>query len=346
MSENDTGVASQSQEEKLFWQIFLLFFSDSGPTIIDWHSIREFTDDLDVLAGLIQMRTVGAVKDETEVFGSLCGPDTFPSGGRAVWFSWLIENQFSTDQRILEHGAQTTLICVYDPKHNQIINKSREVIEEVMQQISSQFSKIEEAILRIQQLQNTEITEEHYKQILATKGSGELTRQVDTVLTEKILQHWKGVVSYEAFEKLPTPQKLQTIVTDHIKSYRKTAAIILRKMVFKEGTPDEITTRSQQKIYWQSVMKTLNDLVQTELALETKQGEETEEDAMNVYTLLTTKKIWKKLPLIELNDVRITEQDIANFFFWYWLVTRGLSKEKRFSTLFHRLTLMQSPKKQ
>ncbi|MFX0209187.1 MAG: hypothetical protein ACFFDT_24600, partial [Candidatus Hodarchaeota archaeon] len=68
--------------------------------------------------------------------------------------------------------------------------------------------------LRIKQLDDSAITEDQYKQILTTKGSGKLTRQIDTLLSENILRHWKEVVSHEAFEKLPIPQKLQTIVNE------------------------------------------------------------------------------------------------------------------------------------
>ena len=67
MSKKDTEITSQTEGMKLFEQIFLVFFSDYGPTIIDYHSTFELMDDLDVLAGLIQTRTMGAVKDYVEL---------------------------------------------------------------------------------------------------------------------------------------------------------------------------------------------------------------------------------------------------------------------------------------
>ncbi|MFX0209188.1 MAG: hypothetical protein ACFFDT_24605 [Candidatus Hodarchaeota archaeon] len=127
-------------------------------------------------------------------------------------------------------------------------------------------------------------------------------------------------------------------------SPRKKSAIILRKMVFKEGRGDEITSKSEQKIYWQSMMDTFNDIVQNELTSKIKYGEETEKDVENVYSLLIKHRLWKKLSLAELDDARITERDITDFFFWYWLVSRGLSKKKQFFKQFHRLTLLPSPK--
>jgi hypothetical protein len=210
---------SENESSPLFWHLFLVYFADRGPIILDYHTTRPFDEDLDGLAAVLQVRSTGALqekvlKKEREVYGSLCGPDAFPTGGRAVWFNWFMQDKYAKDPRILAHGATTTLYCVFDPKDEEIINKSRTVIDDVLQQITTQLTDIDEVILRLLQPPDGVITAEYYTQLKTLESTGELTRQIDTILTKQIIRHWQEVIVHETFEKMPTPQKLQTIVNE------------------------------------------------------------------------------------------------------------------------------------
>ena len=81
-------------------------------------------------------------------------------------------------------------------------------------------------------------------------------------------------------------------------------------------------------------------LICQKIPSQVKRGKETEKDVEHVYRLLTEQKIWQVLPLADLDDPRITEKDIADFWYWYWFVERGLNKKKQFFKTFTRLTLV------
>ncbi|MHA2202842.1 MAG: hypothetical protein ACW991_04065 [Candidatus Hodarchaeales archaeon] len=177
----------------VFTQIFLVFFADEGPLILDYHSRIPFDHDkIDILQTKILARTTASYQPSEELFGHLYGPDVFFTRGRAIWFNWKVRNPFSHDPRVSkEKGARTTIFCVYETKFDQVIKKSERVIEDILIQFISEMTDVTEIIKQILQNPGEEISELEYLNFLETRGSGQLTRQLDVLLSDHISRNWK-----------------------------------------------------------------------------------------------------------------------------------------------------------
>jgi hypothetical protein len=194
------GNVTEEKEDKvqvdfrsLFTQIFLVFFADEGPTILDYHSRIPFEHDkIDILQTKILARAAASYQPSEELFGHLYGPDVFFTRGRAIWFNWKVRNPFSQDPRVRkEEGARSTIFCVYETKFDQIIKKSESIIEDILTQFISEMTDVSEIIKRILQNSSEEITEIEYQNFLETRGSGQLTRQLDVLISDHISRYWR-----------------------------------------------------------------------------------------------------------------------------------------------------------
>jgi hypothetical protein len=301
--------------QRIFQQVFIQTFIDSGPVILDYFSTDPLEENLNTLALRFQLRVVEGLDTEKQktIYNELCGPDSAVTGNRTVWYSWRINNQFSKDKRILEQGTPLSVFLIYEKKDEDLINTSRGVIEEVFNQLKTDLGSINEILKEIFGPDDVDALQ-CYQEVINNPQSRYFAKNLIEVLTQTITQHYK-----EISRSLPDTKKFK---------------IILQRMVFKEGLPDVIE-KSQRKNYWQTILDQLEKLIG-------KQKSHTEElflkeDLLQVYQLLAVQRVWQTLPLAKIPDYRIQERDVSNFFFWAWLGIKEIVKEKWVRNLYRDL---------
>ncbi|MFX0050755.1 MAG: hypothetical protein ACFE8U_05615 [Candidatus Hermodarchaeota archaeon] len=291
--------------QKIFHQVFIQTFLDSGPAILDYFSFDPLEEDLSTLALRFQLRVVEGLDTEKQktIYNELCGPDTAVTGNRTIWYNWKIRNHLSKDKRILKHGVPLTIFLIYKRKDEDLINASRGVIEEVLSQITIDLLTISDVLNRIFD-SDCDDDSKCYQEVINNPQSRHFAKYIIEVMTQAMSQHYK-----EISKSLPDTTKFK---------------IILKRMIFKEGLPDAIE-KSQRKEYWQTILNQLNTVIG-------KLGEHTvksllREDLLQVYRLLTYQQVWRDLPITKIPDHRIQESDVSNFFFWAWLGFKGIVKK-------------------
>jgi hypothetical protein len=300
---------------KIFRQVFIQTFIDSGPVILDYFSFDPLEEDLSTLALRFQLRVVEGLDTEKQktIYNELCGPDMAVTGNRTIWYNWKIKNQFSKDKRILEHGVPLTVFLIYKRRDEDLINASRGVIEEVLSQITIDLPSIGDVLKRIF-VSDCDNNSKCYQEVINNPQSRHFAKDIIEVMTQTMSQHYK-----EISKSLPDTTKFK---------------IILKRMIFKEGLPDAIE-RSQRKDYWQTILDQLNTVIG-------KLGRHTvksllKEDLLQIYKLLAYQQVWRDLPITKIPDHRIQEIDVSNFFFWAWLGLKGIVKEKWVKHLYRDL---------
>ncbi|MFX0121287.1 MAG: hypothetical protein ACFE9A_18015 [Candidatus Hodarchaeota archaeon] len=301
--------------QRIFQQVFIQTFIDSGPIILDYFSMDSLEEDLTTLALRLQLRVIEGLDTEKQktIYNELCGPDLAVTGNRTVWYNWRISNQFSSDKRIVEHGAPLSVFLIYDRKDEDLINTSRGVIEEVFNKLSADLCSID-AILKKIFSSSYNNALKCYQEVINNPQSRYFAKDLIEVLTQAITQHYK-----EISKSLPDTTKFK---------------IILQRMVFKEGLPDAIE-KSQRKDYWQTILDQLDKII-GQLGIPAKESF-IREDLLPVYDLLASQRVWRERPITKIPDHRIQEIDVSNFFFWAWLGLKGIVKEKWVRNLYRDL---------
>lgn len=301
--------------QRIFQQVFIQTFIDSGPVILDYFSMDSLEEDLTTLALRFQLRVIEGLDTEKQktIYNELCGPDSAVTGNRTIWYNWRINNQFSNDKRILEYGTPLSVFLIYDRKEEDLINTSRGVIEEVFNKLSIDLHSIDEILKRIFGSSYNNALE-CYQEVINNPQSRYFAKDLIEVLTQAITQHYKEIA-----RSLSDTTKFK---------------IILQRMVFKEGLPDAIE-KSQRKDYWQTILDQLDKII-GQLGILTKESF-LREDLLKVYKLLASQRVWRDLPITKIPDHRIQENDVSNFFFWAWLGLKGIIKDKWVRNLYRDL---------
>jgi len=301
--------------QRIFQQVFIQTFIDSGPVILDYFSTDLLEENLTTLALRLQLRVVEGLDTEKQktIYNELCGPDSAVTGNRTIWYNWRINNQFSNDKRILEYGTPLSVFLIYEREDEDLINTSRGVIEEVFNKLSIDLRSIDEILKKIFG-SNYDNALKCYQEVINNPQSRYFAKDLIEVLTQAMTQHYK-----EISKSLPDTTKFR---------------IILQRMVFKEGLPDAIE-KSQRKDYWQTILDQLDKIIRQ---LESHTEELfLKEDLLRVYKLLASQRVWRDLPITRIPDHRIQEIDVSNFFFWAWLGLKGIVKEKWIRNLYRDL---------
>jgi len=301
--------------QRIFQQVFIQTFIDSGPVILDYFSTDLLEENLTTLALRLQLRVVEGLDTEKQktIYNELCGPDSAVTGNRTIWYNWRINNQFSNDKRILEYGTPLSVFLIYEREDEDLINTSRGVIEEVFNKLSIDLRSIDEILKKIFG-SNYDNALKCYQEVINNPQSRYFAKDLIEVLTQAMTQHYK-----EISKSLPDTTKFR---------------IILQRMVFKEGLPDAIE-KSQRKDYWQTILDQLDKIIRQ---LESHTEELfLKEDLLRVYKLLASQRVWRDLPITRIPDHRIQEIDVSNFFFWAWLGLKGIVKEKWVRNLYRDL---------
>ncbi|MHA2075318.1 MAG: hypothetical protein ACW97X_11925 [Candidatus Hodarchaeales archaeon] len=302
-------------QQRIFQQVFIQTFIDSGPVILDYFSTDSLEENLTTLALRFQLRVVEGLDTEKQktIYNELCGPASAVTGNRTIWYSWRINNQFSNDKRILENGAPLSVFLIYERRDEDLINTSRGVIEEVFSQLTIDLRSIDKILKKIIG-SDYDNALKCYQEVINNPQSRYFAKNLIEVLTQAITQHYK-----EISKSLPDNTKFR---------------IILQRMVFKEGLPDAVE-KAQRKDYWQTILDQLDKIIG-------QQGSHTEEtflreDLLQVYKLLASQRVWWDLPITKIPDHRIQEIDVSNFFFWAWLGVKGIVKENWVRNLYRDL---------
>lgn len=306
------------------------YFLDRGPSAIDFFFTEKMTENPNLTAVRLMTKSTALVKGdstqqvEQSIIGQLSGPDIFPVHAkyRMVWYNWLISNRFSNDSRIRKSGAIAGIYCIYSKEREPIIRNSLEVIETVLGNASAEFKTVDDIIRKKMKLSTTTfVNQAHYSDFLMKEPSDDISREMRLILN-KVVQEFSQRRSIEPISQ--------------IKKFK----LILQYMVFKKGRPDEIVKQSEKRQRWVSMIRRLDKTIKDRMP-DLILKKTSEKELKEIYRSLAIEKIWAELPLGELHPL-IQVRDVADFFFYYWLVNHQLLKKKRILKAYTNLIGSQS----